>query len=113
MVNECLICNSKIEYLQKDEEMKCIICHKTENTKSRCEKGHYICNSCHMEGINIIIDICAAQKSSNPFKIIEKLMSESFCHMHGPEHHVLVGAALLTAYKNAGGKINLQESLIE
>ena len=85
MVNECLICNSKIEYLQKDEEMKCIICHKTENTKSRCEKGHYICNSCHMEGINIIIDICAAQKSSNPFKIIEKLMSESFCHMHGPE----------------------------
>jgi len=33
--------------------------------------------------------------------------------MHGPEHHVLVGAALLTAYKNAGGKIELEEALGE
>ena len=23
--------------------------------------------------------------------------------MHGPEHHVMTGAALLTAYRNAGG----------
>ena len=33
--------------------------------------------------------------------------------MHGPEHHVLDGAALLTAYYNAGGNIDLQASLIE
>jgi len=25
--------------------------------------------------------------------------------MHGPEHHILVGSSLLTAYKNAGGEI--------
>ena len=37
----------------------------------------------------------------------------TFCHMHGPEHHIMVGAALLTAYKNAGGEIPLTESLIE
>jgi hypothetical protein len=29
------------------------------------------------------------------------LMAMPFCHMHGPEHHVMVGAALLTAYHNA------------
>lgn len=40
-------------------------------------------------------------------------MDASFCHMHGPEHHVMVGAALLTAYKNAGGAINLRESVME
>ncbi|MCQ2563482.1 MAG: DUF5714 domain-containing protein [Mogibacterium sp.] len=28
-------------------------------------------------------------------------MSMPFCHMHGPEHHVMVGSALLTAYKQA------------
>ena len=33
--------------------------------------------------------------------------------MHGPEHHVMVGAALLTAYKNAGGDIDLHSALIE
>ena len=33
--------------------------------------------------------------------------------MHGPEHHVMVGSALLTAYKNAGGDINLNAALVE
>ena len=33
--------------------------------------------------------------------------------MHGPEHHIMVGSALLTAYKNAGGKIDLEKSLTE
>ena len=41
------------------------------------------------------------------------MMSLDFCHMHGPEHHVMVGSALLTAYKNAGGDINLEKCLAE
>jgi hypothetical protein len=31
--------------------------------------------------------------------------------MHGPEHHMLDGAAFLTAYCNAGGKIDLASAL--
>lgn len=42
---------------------------------------------------------------SNPADILEHLMDQPFCHMHGPEHHTMVGAALLTAYHNAGGRI--------
>ncbi len=30
-------------------------------------------------------------------------MENPYIYMHGPEHHVMVGAALLTAYKNCGG----------
>lgn len=33
------------------------------------------------------------------------------CHMHGPEHHILVGSALLTAYKNAGGELDFKAAL--
>ena len=33
--------------------------------------------------------------------------------MHGPEHHVMIGSALLTAYKNAGGDIDLLKALSE
>ena len=33
--------------------------------------------------------------------------------MHGPEHHVLDGACLLAAYRNAGGKIDLDAALAE
>ena len=45
--------------------------------------------------------------------MIRKMMDMPFCHMHGPEHHVMVGAALLTAYKNAGGQLNLADALQE
>lgn len=113
MANECLICNTKLEYLENDQPMECVICNKIENSKTRCLNGHYVCNDCHMKGIHTIYDICLKEKSSNPIKILEKLMAQSFCHMHGPEHHVMVGSALLTAYYNAGGEINLEESLRE
>lgn len=113
MKEECLICGAPLEYLQKDELMECVLCHKTENSKTRCVKGHYVCNDCHTSGMDGIIGLCLEEKSKNPVEIIEKLMSQPFCHMHGPEHHVMVGAALLTAYKNAGGNIDLPEALIE
>ena len=46
-------------------------------------------------------------------KILEEMMDMPACHMHGPEHHTMVGSALLTAYKNAGGEIDLKASLYE
>lgn len=60
-----------------------------------------------------IIGVCLAEKSKNPAVIIQKMMALPFCHMHGPEHHVMVGSALLTAYKNAGGDIDLVKALSE
>ena len=66
-----------------------------------------------MAGLGSIVGICIDEESKNPVQIIEKMMNQPFCHMHGPEHHVMVGAALLTAYKNAGGDIDLEKALAE
>lgn len=38
-------------------------------------------------------------------EVFEELTSQPFCHMHGPEHHTIVEAALLTAYRNAGERL--------
>ena len=113
MKEECLICKAPLEYLETDVLMECEICHKKENSKTRCVNGHYVCNDCHTQGLDSIIGLCMKENSKNPIAIIEKMMTMSFCHMHGPEHHVMVGAALLTAYKNAGGDIDLHSALIE
>ncbi len=113
MNDECVICQAPLEYLKKDEEMECAICHKKENSKTRCVKGHYVCNDCHIKGIDTIIGICLNTESKDPVEIIRMMMTEPFCHMHGPEHHVMVGSALLTAYKNAGGDIDLNAALVE
>ena len=113
MKEECLICKEPLEYLETDMLMECEICHKKENSKTRCVKGHYVCNECHTKGLDSIIGVCMAETSKDPAAIIEKMMQMPFCHMHGPEHHVMVGAALLTAYKNAGGDLDLHSALIE
>ena len=57
--------------------------------------------------------LCLSERSIDPIEILEKLMHLPDCRMHGPEHHVLVGAALLTAYRNAGGDIDLTTALEE
>ena len=113
MKEECCICKAPLAYLETDELMECAICHKKENSKTRCINGHFVCNECHMEGLDAVTLLCLNESSKNPAEIIRKLMSQPFCHMHGPEHHVMVGAALLTAYKNAGGDIDLPSALIE
>ena len=112
-MEECLICKAPLEYLETDRIMECSICHKQEASKTRCINGHYVCNECHTAGMDSITGLCLAEKAKNPVEILEKMMSMPFCHMHGPEHHVMVGAALLTAYKNAGGKIDLPTALAE
>ena len=42
MKEECLFCNAPLEYLEKDEPMECVICHKKENSKTRCVNSHVI-----------------------------------------------------------------------
>lgn len=113
MNDECLICKAPLIYLEMDEPMECAICHKRENSKTRCVNGHYVCNECHTQGLDEILALCLDEISKNPISILEKMMALPFCHMHGPEHHVMVGAALLTAFKNAGGEIDLATALTE
>ena len=113
MKEECLVCKGPLQYLENGELMECMICHKKENSRTRCVNGHYICDECHTNGMDVILDLCRNESSKNPVEIMEKMMGQPFCHMHGPEHHVMVGCALLTAYKNAGGEIDLETALAE
>ena len=113
MKEECLICKAPLVYLKTNELMECAICHKKENSKTRCVNGHYVCNECHTAGMDQIIGLCLGETSKDPIAIIERMMEMPFCHMHGPEHHAMVGAALLTAYKNAGGEVDLPQALAE
>ncbi len=113
MSEECLICKKQLEYLEVGIEMQCALCRKKEMSKTRCVGGHYICNDCHTNGMDRILGLCLEETSKNPIEILEKMMSMDFCHMHGPEHHVMVGSALLTAFKNAGGDVDLPSALSE
>ena len=60
-----------------------------------------------------IIDACVNEKSTSPYQIFKDVAGMSFVRMHGPEHHVLDGACILTAFRNAGGQIDLPKALLE
>ncbi len=113
MKNECLICGAPLVYLDADETMTCAVCGKEFDSKTKCAEGHYVCDACHTAGLDTITGLCLSEISTDPVAILEKMMAMPFCHMHGPEHHVMVGAALLTAYHNAGGRLDLKEALAE
>ena len=52
---ECLICGAPLEYHEQDTLMECAICHKKENSKTRCVNGHYVCSECHSAGMDTIV----------------------------------------------------------
>lgn len=62
------------------------------------------------KGELIIRDI-KKEKGINPVQIFKNIAQNDYISIHGPEHHVLDGASILVAYKNAGGQLDLDAAL--
>ena len=62
---------------------------------------------------NLIKQEIVKCNSKDPINIASEIMRKDFIGIHGPEHHFLDGASFLTAYKNAGGAIDLDRCLDE
>ncbi len=61
--------------------------------------------------IKLIEEACINSDEINPIKLFYKIAVKDFVRIHGPEHHFLDGACILTAFYNNGGKVDLKESL--
>lgn len=59
----------------------------------------------------LIIEDIKKEEGINPIQIFKRMAKKEYIAIHGPEHHVLDGASILVAFKNAGGNINLDEAL--
>jgi hypothetical protein len=110
----CLVCGAPLCYLDHGVEMECRRCHRRFISNASCENGHFICDACHGElGIQAIRDLCQTATEADPVRLAQRMMALPAVYMHGPEHHVLVGSALLTAYHNAGGALDRPAALDE
>lgn len=112
--NNCLLCGEELQYFSEPKILECSICHQKSEAEVSCINGHFICDECHSKkGIELIEEVCAHTESKNPIEIMQRIMKQPYIYMHGPEHHVLVGAALLAAYDNSGGSIDRKTALKE
>ena len=59
----------------------------------------------------MMIEACKAESSADPIEIFNNVVEKCGVSIHGPEHHVLDGACVLTAFYNAGGSVDLDAAL--
>ena len=63
------------------------------------------------EKAGLILRDVRGETTCDPYVIFTHVLEKGYVNMHGPEHHILDGACLLTAYRNAGGAIDLDAAL--
>lgn len=108
----CIRCGKPLQYFDDRRTLKCGFCGKAFETEVACEDGHYVCDGCHSQkGFEAITEYALKTDSKSPALIARDMMKNGYIHMHGPEHHYLVVAALLAAYANAGGAVDLEDAL--
>ena len=92
--------------------MRCEICGKSFEGHAVCENGHYVCDACHASPAEgVVRSVVLNSSSKDPVDIADEIMASSFVHMHGPEHHFIVGASLLCAFCNTYGEVALENAL--
>ncbi len=97
-VNGCLVCGEELVYDAVPQERECLICHRRFVSNAACPHGHYVCDACHEAGgVSMVQSVCLNAPDRDPLAVLLRLMALPDVHLHGPEHHVLVGSALLTA----------------
>lgn len=112
--NACLVCGEDLKFFESAKELECIFCHEKHLSHASCKNGHYVCDDCHSrQALQSIKEKCLSAESKNPLLIAVDMMKDPYVYMHGNENHVLVGAALLAAYKNAGGCVDLNSAVEE
>jgi len=107
----CLICGKPIVYSLNARELRCEICGRSFTSNVSCEDGHYVCDKCHSSGFAEVLRMLFQSEEKDPMKLFLQVVLLPSVHMHGPEHHAIVPAVLLTAYKNCGGKLDFAAAL--
>lgn len=97
----CSVCGQELVYAQEFTGKKCSLCGSTGMGNVECPDGHYVCDDCHRSSANERIEkFCLQENSTDPMKMAVRLMGYPWIKMHGPEHHYLVPAVLITSYYN-------------
>ena len=110
----CLACGAELKYEDKHSKLRCYYCNGEYESNVRCINGHFICNKCHSLYANEIIShFCINSELKDPIEQAVNLMKKPQVAMHGPEHHFLVPAVLLSSYYNLKNDSVMKEEKIK
>jgi MoaA/NifB/PqqE/SkfB family radical SAM enzyme/SAM-dependent methyltransferase len=103
---DCLVCGAPLVYLEQEELARCHYCGEPAQANARCERGHFVCDRCHVgDRLSFVKSFCARSVEADPMAVFFSMRRTHLFPVHGPEHHALVPAAFLTAYRNRFGDL--------
>jgi hypothetical protein len=108
----CMACRSKLDYLDKAEDLVCMYCGSGHQAHVKCPKGHFICDACHGKDARTVIEELARTSASpDPLAIAELMMSHPVLPMLSCDHAFIAAGALMAALRNSpyGSKIGEAE----
>ena len=101
-----MVCGEGLVYSQVSQENRCYYCGKTVQTSVTCKENHFVCDTCHAkEALEVIEHICAHSNETDMLALYETIRKHPSVPKHGPEHHAMVPAIIVTAFKNSGGSV--------
>ncbi|MGC8866337.1 MAG: DUF5714 domain-containing protein [Bacteroidales bacterium] len=111
----CLVCGNYLINLSPKGKHSCYYCGEPAPEGSRvCEMEHYVCENCHNLPVNQrILAYCLRSEDTDPVRITQNVIDNAGVMIHGPEHHFLIPAVLLTAYLNFTGQTDRKQELLE
>jgi MoaA/NifB/PqqE/SkfB family radical SAM enzyme/SAM-dependent methyltransferase len=102
----CMVCGGDLIYPDKELELACHYCGQTSLANSHCGKKHFVCDHCHSEdALDVMEHLCVEATETDMLEILARLRKHPSIPVHGPEHHALMPAIIVTAYRNSGGHI--------
>ena len=104
--HNCMVCGEGLVYGNTDKEEKCHYCGLLKHSSVTCKKGHFVCDECHSkEALAVIEHVCASSKETDMLKLFYQIREHPAILKHGPEHHSMVPAIIITTYRNLGGTL--------
>jgi MoaA/NifB/PqqE/SkfB family radical SAM enzyme/SAM-dependent methyltransferase len=102
----CLVCGAPLVYLEDENPAQCHYCRATLPANAVCEGGHFVCDACHTtEALAVIEHVCRTTRETDLIALLDEIRRHPAIPRHGPEHHLVVPAIILAAYRNQGGKV--------
>ncbi len=102
----CMVCGNELLYPEREVELTCHYCGQTALANAHCDKRHFVCNHCHSEDALAVMEhLCVEAIEIDMLEILARLRKHPSIPIHGPEHHALMPAVIVTAYRNSGGQV--------
>ncbi len=109
----CILCGEIANKPDHEFKTRCDVCGKYARAALICNGNHAICENCVNIPTEIFIqNACLQYEGTDPMVLLVDIMNSPKVRMHGPEHHYIVPATLLTCVANYEGKRDeLEEKL--